>query len=179
MAESFVISLSRAAGIVSTSTAGAIGVTTNLITGISTVGVAVSDLVVNGNYISGTKVTIIGVNSTTVDRDSTNEAAASSQTVTYLGPTTAYTSAAATKAILIGGTFANNTNNEVELTVAVWDNSAATETAIASKVPVPYGSSFVVSDAGKTVMEGDDQIRIYANSANAIDATLSILKGVS
>ena len=45
MAESFVNSLTRAAGIVTTITGGSIGVTTNKITGISTAGIGVSDLV--------------------------------------------------------------------------------------------------------------------------------------
>ena len=179
MAEAFSNKVARAAGIVTSMTGGAIGVTTNLITGISTVGIAVSDLVDNGNYILGTKVTNIGVSSVTCDRDSTNTAAATAQNVKFLGPTTAYSSAAATKSILVGGTFANNTGNSVNLTVQVWDTSVATEVAIAGKIPVPNGSSFVISDAGKTVLEGGDEVRIYCDTANAIDATLSILTGVS
>ena len=83
------------------------------------------------------------------------------------------------KAILIGGTFANNTNNQVNLTVTTYDASAGTEAAIASKIPVPYGSSFVVSDTGKTLLEGLDEVRVYCDTANAIDVNLSILKGVS
>ena len=179
MAEAFSNNVARAAGIVTSMTGGAIGVTTNLITGISTVGIAVSDLVDNGNYILGTKVTNIGVSSVTCDRDSTNTAAATAQNVKFLGPTTAYSSAAATKSILVGGTFANNTGNSVNLTVQVWDTSVATEVAIAGKIPVPNGSSFVISDAGKTVLEGGDEVRIYCDTNNAIDATLSILTGVS
>ena len=179
MAEAFSNKVARAAGIVTSMTGGAIGVTTNLITGISTVGIAVSDLVDNGNYILGTKVTNIGVSSVTCDRDSTNTAAATAQNVKFLGPTTAYSSAAATKRILVGGTFANNTGNSVNLTVQVWDTSVATEVAIAGKIPVPNGSSFVISDAGKTVLEGGDEVRIYCDTNNAIDATLSILTGVS
>ena len=179
MAEAFSNKVARAAGIVTSMTGGAIGVTTNLITGISTVGIAVSDLVDNGNYILGTKVTNIGVSSVTCDRDSTNTAAATAQNVKFLGPTTAYSSAAATKSILVGGTFANNTGNSVNLTVQVWDTSVATEVAIAGKIPVPNGSSFVISDAGKTVLEGGDEVRIYCDTKNAIDATLSILTGVS
>ena len=179
MAEAFSNKVARAAGIVTSMTGGAIGVTTNLITGISTVGIAVSDLVDNGNYILGTKVTNIGVSSVTCDRDSTNTAAATAQNVKFLGPTTAYSSAAATKSILVGGTFANNTGNSVNLTVQVWDTSVATEVAIAGKIPVPNGSSFVISDAGKTVLEASDEVRIYCDTANAIDATLSILTGVS
>ena len=179
MAEAFSNKFTRAAGIVTSSTGGSIGITTNIITGISTVGVAVSDLVVNSNFIAGSKVTVIGVSSVTVDRDSTNTAATSSQNVKFLGPTTAYTSASATKSILIGGTFANNTDNSVNLTVEVRDQSAAVSVSIASKIPVPAGSSFVISDVGKTLLEGTDEIVVYCDSANAIDANLSILTGVN
>ena len=65
------------------------------------------------------------------------------------------------------------------LTVQVFDNSASTEVGLAANIPVPNGSSFVLSDTGKTVLESSDEIRIYCDSANAIDATLSILTGVS
>ena len=51
--------------------------------------------------------------------------------------------------------------------------------ALVSKVPVPNGSSFVISDAGKTVLESLDAVRVYCDTANAIDVNLSILKGVS
>ena len=179
MAEAFSNKLTRAAGIVTTSTGGAIGINTTIITGISTVGVAVSDLVVNTNFIAGTKITEIGASAVTVDRTSSNTAATSSQTVRFLGPTTAYTSASATKTILIGGTFANNTDNSVNLTVEVRDQSTAVSVSIASKIPVPAGSSFVISDVGKTLLEGTDEIVVYCDSANAIDANLSILTGVN
>lgn len=179
MAEAFSNKLTRAAGIVTTSTGGAIGINTTIITGISTVGVAVSDLVVNSNFIAGTKITEIGASAVTVDRTSTNTSSTTSQNVKFLGPTTAYTSAAATKTILIGGTFANNTDNSVNLTVEVRDQSTAVSVSIASKIPVPAGSSFVISDTGKTILEGTDEIVVYCDSANAIDANLSILTGVN
>ena len=179
MAESFSNSLTRAAGIVTTSSSGSIGITTNLITGISTALVNVGDLIDNGNYIAGTKVSSLGAGQVVVDRNSTNTAATSSQVVRFLGVTTAYTSPSATKSILIGGTFANNTNNQVSLSVEVYDNSAGITAAIASKIPVPAGSSFVISDTGKTLLEADDELRIYCDTANAIDANLSILTGVA
>ena len=179
MAEAFSNKFARAVGVVTTSSAGSIGITTNLITGISTTNVTVGDIVDNSNYLAGTKVSSIGVNSTTVDRDSTNETAASSQTIKYLGLTTAYTSASGVKSIIIGGTFANNTTSEVELTVHLYDDSADLTPAIVSKIPVPNGSSFVLSDTGKTVMEEFDGIRVYCDTANAIDVQLGILKGVN
>ena len=179
MAEAFSNSLTRAAGIVTTSTGGSIGITTNLITGISTAAVSVGDLVDNGNFIAGTKVSSLGAGQIVADRDSTNTAATTSQVVKFLGVTTAYTSPSATKSILIGGTFANNTNNQVSLTVEAYDNSSGISVAIASKIPVPAGSSFVISDTGKTLLESDDALRVYCDTANAIDVSLSILTGVS
>ena len=177
MAESFVNSLTRAVGIVTTVTGGSIGVTTNKITGISTAGIGVSDLVDNANYIAGTIVESLGVGTAYVSRDSTNSAAATNQSLTFLGVTTALT--AADKSILIGGTFANNTTGSVNLTVEAYDQSTAVGVAVASKIPVPSGSSFVITDAGKTLLETSDELSVYADTANAIDVNLSILKGVS
>ena len=177
MAESFVNSLTRAAGIVTTITGGSIGITTNKISGISTAGIGVSDLVDNTNYIAGTIVESLGVGTAYVSRDSTNSAAATNQSLTFLGVTTALT--AADKSILIGGTFANNTDSSVNLTVEAYDQSTAVGVAVASKIPVPAGSSFVITDAGKTLLETSDELRVYADTANAIDVNLSILKGVS
>ena len=178
MAEAFSNKLTRAAGIVTTSSSGAVGIGTTIITGISTVGVAVSDLIDNTNFIAGTKVSAIGISTVYADRDSTNTAAASAQVFKFLGMTTAYTSTS-TKSILIGGTFANNTESQVNLTVEVHDTSAGIQAAIASKIPVPTGSSFVISDAGKTVLEATDEVRVFCDTANALDVNLSILTGVS
>ena len=179
MAESFSNKVGRAVGVVTTSTGASVGITTNLITGISTAGVGVGDLVDTGNYIAGTKVSTIGAGQVTVDRDSTNTASATSQIVKFLQPTILYTSPTGVKTILIGGTFANNTNGQVALTVEVFDNSVGTHVAIASKIPVPAGSSFVISDTGKTLLEGDDVLKISCDTNNAIDANISILTGVN
>ena len=179
MAEAFSNKVARAAGVVNTATGGTIGITTNKITGISTSGVAVGDLVDTGNYIAGTKVSSIGVSQVVVDRDSTNTASATSQTVKFLQPTILYTSPVNVKTILIGGTFANNTNGQIGLTVEMLDNSTGIAVALASKIPVPAGSSFVISDTGKTLLEGLDVIKVYCDTASAIDANISILTGVN
>ncbi len=179
MAEAFINQVNRAVGIVTSSSNASIGIGLTWMSGISTAHVAINDLVDNANFIAGTKVTLVGVSSVQLDRASTNTVAATASNVSFLGPTTSYTSASATKSILIGGTFANNTANSVNLTVTVYDNSATTESQLAAKIPVPTGSSFVISDAGKTVLEGDDEVRVYCDTENAIDVNLSILKGVS
>ena len=181
MAESFTNKIVRAAGIVSTTDAGAsIGAGASAITSIQTADLNVGDLVVNQHFRAGAKIhSITNATSLLVDRSSTNTAAATGQIVKFLGVTTAYTSPAATKSILIGGTFANNTANSVNLTVTVYDNSAEVESQLAAKIPVPTGSSFVISDAGKTVLESQDGVRVFCDSAGAIDVNLSVLTGVS
>ena len=179
MAEAFSNKLARAVGIETSSSAGTVGVTTTKITGISTGAVNVGDLIDNQHYIAGTKVATIGIGSVFATRNSTNTASASGQNVKFLGPTEIYQSPGGTKSIIIGGTFANNTNNQVNLTVSVHDNSSSIESSIAQKIPVPSGSSFVISDAGKTLLEENDKVKVYCDVDNAIDVNLSILTGVS
>ena len=181
MAEAFSNSLSRATGIVTTSSSASIGIYANHISGVSTVGISTGDIVDNANYIAGTKVTGFGATAgtVTVDRVSTNSAAVSSASVSFLGVTSCYTSPAATKSILIGGTFANNTENSVNLSVEILDSSGPTAALLANKIPVPTGSSFVIADTGKTLLEAGDVVRVYCDSDNAIDVNLSILTGVS
>jgi len=178
MAESFVNALAKSAGIVTTSTNCSVGAGATLITGISTVNLGVGYLVDNQHFRGGTKVVSIDSTSQcTVDRASTNTSDVNQQPVSFLGPTAAYTSPSATKSILIGGTFANLTNNNINITVEVV--TGVTSTTIANDIPVPSGSSFVISDAGKTVMAGDDVINVYSDTENSVDVTLGVLKGVN
>ena len=179
MAEAFSNSLTRAAGIVTTYSGSTIAVGGTAITVSAATGIGVSDLIDNPNFIAGTKVKQIVGTTVYSDRNSTNTAVATAQIVKFLGVTTAYTSASGTKSILIGGTFANNTTSQVNLTVEVFDQSADTTVGIAQKIPVPSGSSFVISDAGKSVLEALDEVRLYTDASSAIDANLSILTGVS
>ena len=170
MAESFTNKIVRAAGIVSTTDAGAsIGAGASAITSIQTADLNVGDLVVNQHFRAGAKIhSITNATSLLVDRSSTNTAAATGQIVKFLGVTTAYTSPAATKSILIGGTFANLTHNDINIYAQ-----------LASDIPIPNGSSFVISEAGKTILEAFDQVTVYCDTADAVDVNLAILSGVS
>jgi hypothetical protein len=183
MAEAFSNSITRAVGIVTTYSGSTIGAAGTTITVTANTGIGVSDLIDNQHFIAGTRVAQIDGTTIYADRDSTNSASASSQTIRFLGPTTSYTSPAATKSIIIGGTFANNTQNSVNLTVEVLDSSVGVTStgavAIASKIPIPAGSSFVISDTGKTLLEGTDELRVYCDTVNAVDVSLSILTGVN
>jgi len=177
MAELFVNALAKSAGIVTTSSNGAIAANASTITGISTAGVSVGYLIDNQHFRGGAKVSALGAGQVTVDKTSTNIASAANQSVKFLGPTTSYASPASTKSILIGGTFSNLTNNNVNITVEVV--TGVTSTTIANNIPVPTGSSFVISDAGKTVLAGGDVVNIYCDTENAIDVTLGVLQGVN
>lgn len=176
MAESFSNSLTRAAGIVtSTISAATVGVGSTVITGVSTAGVSIGDMVDTIHFRGGTKVISIGSNEVSVDKTSTNTASASSQTVRFLGVTTAFT--ASSKSILVGGTFANLTDNSINIFVEVGVGN--TFVNIANDIPVPTGSSFVISDAGKTVLRQNDLVRVYCDTADAVDVNLSVLEGVA
>lgn len=175
MAESFTNALIRAAGITTSHTAD-ISPASTTISGISTVGVAVGNLVDTPYFIGGTRVSSIGAGSVVVDRASTNSILASSQVVRFVGLTTAYTSSGV-KSILVGGTISNNTNNQVAATIQV--ASGATSFNFLYKIPVPAGSSLIISDAGKIVLKSGDEVRIGCDTQNALDVSLSILTGVA
>jgi hypothetical protein len=179
MAEAFSNKITRTTGIVSTSTDGTCGVTTTWITGISTVGVGISHIVDNQHFRAGTKISSIGIGTVVVDTASYNTVSASNQVFNFLGPTTCYTSPSSTKSILIGGTFANLSANTLNLTVELHDASAGVSGVLAANIPVPTGSSFVISDAGKSVLESLDEVRVYCTTKDAVDVNLSILTGVS
>ena len=185
MAEAFTNKLVRAAGIVSTTdSTAAIGANATAITNIQTANLHVGDLVVSQHYRAGAKIReITSSTAVVVDRASTNTSATTSQIVKFLGVTTAFTSSGTEKSILIGGTFANLTENDINVSVEIFDNSAAgtanSTSLLASDIPIPNGSSFVISEAGKTVLEQNDQVTVYCDTANAVDVTLAILSGVS
>ena len=178
MPEIFKNSVTRRAGDVTSDTGASIAANATSITALtSTAGVEVGDLVDNQHFLNGTKVTVVNANDVTVDTASLNTATATNQAVSLLGVTTAFT--ATEKSILIGGTFTNNTRNQVQLSVELLDSSAGVSAQLVGRVPVPSGSSFVLSDAGKTVIEVNDEIRVYCNTADAIDVSLAILEGVN
>jgi len=174
MAESFTNQLTRAAGIVTSSNNGSVGVTTTLITGISTGGVSVGDMVKTTFFRGGAKVSVIGTSQVNLDKTSTNESVKTGQTITFMGKNTVFTST--TKSILVGGTFANLTDNTIHINVEVGIGN--TFANIANNIPIPQGSSFVISDAGKTILRPNEVINLYCDTATAVDSSLSILSGV-
>ena len=178
MPEIFKNSVTRRAGDATSNTAASIGANASSITSLtSTTGVEIGDLVDSQHFLNGTKVTNVGATSVDVDTASTNTAATTNQQVSLLGVSTVFT--ATTKSILIGGTFTNNTRNQVRLSLELVDNSTGVSAQLVGRIPVPAGSSFVLNDSGKTVIETDDQLRVYCSETSGIDVSLAILEGVN
>jgi hypothetical protein len=175
MAETFTNSLTSSVGIVTSSQTASIGAGVTVIGGISTAHISVGDMVQTQMFRGGAKIVELGSGQVKVDKSSTNLTAVTSQSVVFLGVTTAYT--ASNKSILVGGTFANLTSNTINIFVEVGVGN--TFANLANNIPVPTGSSFVISDAGKTILRDNEEIRVYCDETAACDVTLSILNGVA
>ncbi len=178
MPEIFKNSVTRRAGDATSNTAASIGANATSITALTTTtGVSVGDLVDNQFFLNGTKVTTVNATDVDVDTASTNDTATINQQVSFLGASILFT--ATVKTILIGGTFTNNTRNQVRLSLELTDTSAATTSQLIGRVPVPVGSSFVLNDSGKTVLEPGDRLTLFCSETSGIDVALSILEGVN
>ena len=95
-------------------------------------------------------------------------------------PTTVYTAnnGSAVNSILIELDVANTGTSAVQISVVVYDNSATTEYHIVKNAPVPSGGALKVVSGQKIVLNGDDQVRVYA-TASTVDVVCSILEDVT
>ena len=105
---------------------------------------------------------------------------ATSVSTTSGSPTTVYTAnnGSAVNSILIELDVANTGTSAVSATVMVYDDSAATEYHIVKNAPIPAGGALKVVSGQKIVLNGDDEIRVYA-SASTIDVVASVLEDVA
>lgn len=183
MAESFANKSLRRVGVTSSVHTASIAAASDRITNISTFNVAVGALVDATQFIGGTRVLEIVSASNfgtsgevRVDSTSSNVSTATVQTVGFNSVTAIDT--ATDKSILIGGTLANNTDNQLKVSVILsqQDNEHIN---VIHDVPIPAGSSLVLSDAGKLVVGIGSTLSIAVNADQGIDASISLLRGVS
>ena len=95
-------------------------------------------------------------------------------------PTTVYTAnnGSAVNSILIELDVANTSASGVTATVLIYDSSDTTEYHIVKNAPIPAGGALKVVSGQKVVLNGDDEIRVYASAAT-VDVVASILEDVS
>ena len=95
-------------------------------------------------------------------------------------PTTVYTAnnGSAVNAILIELDVANTGTSGITVSVVLYDNSGTASYHIVKNAPIPSGGALKVVSGQKVVMNGDDQIRVYASAAT-VDVVASILEDVA
>jgi len=105
---------------------------------------------------------------------------ATSVSTNSASPTTVYTSnnGSAVNSILIELDVANTSSSGVTATVLIYDSSATTEYHIVKDAPIPSGGALKVVSGQKIVLNGDDEVRVYASAAT-IDVVASILEDVA
>lgn len=95
-------------------------------------------------------------------------------------PTTVYTAnnGTAVNSILIELDVANTGSSAVQVTVQMYDSSGTASYHIVKNAPIPAGGALKVVSGQKVVLNGDDQVRVYA-SASTVDVVCSILEDVA
>ena len=95
-------------------------------------------------------------------------------------PTTVYTAnnGSAVNSILIELDVANTGSSAVQVTVKLYDSSGTASYHIVKNAPVPAGGALKVVSGQKVVLNGDDQVRVYA-TASTVDVVCSILEDVA
>jgi hypothetical protein len=95
-------------------------------------------------------------------------------------PTTVYTAnnGSAVNSILIELDVANTGTSGVTVSVVLYDSSGTASYHIVKNAPIPSGGALKVVSGQKVVLNGDDEIRVYA-SATTVDVVASILEDVA
>ena len=95
-------------------------------------------------------------------------------------PTTVYTAnnGSAVNSILIELDVANTGISGVTVSVVLYDSSGTASYHIVKNAPIPSGGALKVVSGQKVVLNGDDEIRVYASAAT-VDVVASILEDVA
>jgi hypothetical protein len=91
---------------------------------------------------------------------------------------TANVSATPLNSILIEMDACNTSTTTLQFSAMIYDSSSTSEYHIIKNAPIPAGGTLKVVDGQKIVLNGDDEIRVYASAAN-VDVIVSILEDVT
>jgi hypothetical protein len=95
-------------------------------------------------------------------------------------PTNVYTAnnGSAVNSILIELDVANTSSSAIQVSVVIYDSSGTASYHIVKNAPLPAGGALKVVSGQKVVLNGDDEVRVYA-SASDVDVVASILEDVA
>tara|TARA_R100000808_G_C2154477_1_gene165438 strand:- start:684 stop:1019 length:336 start_codon:yes stop_codon:yes gene_type:complete len=80
------------------------------------------------------------------------------------------------KTIVIGCSLANRKTNSITVDVLVYETDNSTSYYLVKDAPIPTGSSLEIMAGNKLVLNQDEEIRVKASEASAVDCLLSIME---
>ena len=81
---------------------------------------------------------------------------------------------------IVGIRLANTTTSQIEVDVAITDNSDNVTAYIIKNAPIPAGSSLELIDGGsKIVLQSGDKLRAKSNATNSLDVVVSAVDAIS
>ena len=93
---------------------------------------------------------------------------------------TVYTVPSSTTAIVLGMMIGNTTSSAITSTVTLSSDTSDTETnetvTLLKDAPIPAGSSIEVLGGAKIVLQATDVLKVDCDTADKIDAVLSIME---
>ena len=105
---------------------------------------------------------------------------ATSVSTNSASPTSVYTAnnGSAVNSICIELDASNTGTTACSITVLIYDSSATASYHVVKDAPIPVGGALKVISGQKLVLNGDDEIRVYASAAT-VDVVVSILEDVN
>jgi hypothetical protein len=89
--------------------------------------------------------------------------------------TAVYTVPASTTTVVIGITLANISSSNVNAGIGI-SRVSSDNISLLKNAPIPYGSSLEFMGGNKIVLETTDIINIVSDTANSIDAAITIME---
>ena len=81
---------------------------------------------------------------------------------------------------IVGIRLANTTTSQIEVDVAITDNSNNVTAYIIKNAPIPAGSSLELIDGGsKIVLQSGDKLRAKSNATDSLDVVVSVVDAIS
>ena len=88
---------------------------------------------------------------------------------------TVVTAGGSSTLVLLSILLSNTSASSVQVDVALVKDGAADDTHLIKNAPVPAGSALEIISGSKIIMQANDILRIRAQTAGKIDATVSYL----